>query len=132
MLKVLYLANNLLKGGIPSELGSKLDSLILFNNDLSGNIPSELGKLTRLDFVNINDIRRRTGEFTEEMRSTIDSLQATNCNFAGDLSKMFPLMSKSRFLLLQSISFRGSIPEGSVFQLLISGYSFTNLHPTDR
>jgi hypothetical protein len=132
MLKVLYLANNRLKGGIPSELGSKLDSLFLFNNDLSGTIPSELAKLTRLELVHINDNRRLAGEFPKEMWSTIYSLEATNCNFTGDLSEMFPLMNKSSFLLLQNNSFSGTIPEGSlplIEQLLISGNNFTGAIP---
>ena len=46
----LYLHNNSLDGGIPTELGdlSNLTDLALSSNNLSGSIPTELGDLSSL------------------------------------------------------------------------------------
>ena len=52
----LYLGNNNLTGGIPTEIGNlvMLIHLGLGGNELTGNIPPELGQLTTLTWINLS------------------------------------------------------------------------------
>ena len=70
-LRVLYLFNSSLQGGIPLQIShlSKLTSLFLFFNNLTGELPLELGNLTNLLELNLSN-----NMFTGTIPSTIGHL----------------------------------------------------------
>ena len=111
----LALAENLLSGELPAELGSlaKLESLYLWSNRLMGEIPSELGGLANLRGLAIQD-NQLSGEIPAELGnlSNLRSLHLWGNELSGQIPSELGGIPNLESLWLVGNPFTGCVPEG--------------------
>ncbi|KAL7144056.1 hypothetical protein ABFS83_08G233000 [Erythranthe nasuta] len=90
----LDLSNNILSGGLPSDIGNwgRLKLLNLARNNLSGILPSELSKLTVLEFLDLSH-NNFNGPIPDKLPSSLKFLALAYNNLSGKIPenlKSFP------------------------------------------
>ncbi|KAJ4794831.1 Leucine-rich receptor-like protein kinase family protein [Rhynchospora pubera] len=112
------LANNLLEGTIPWEVGSlkNLPYLDLSNNNLQGEIPLSLGDCQVLQQLKLGG-NHFEGSIPESLRNLrgIEYLDLSLNNLSGKIPEYFDSFRSLKYLNLSFNALEGNVPEGGIF-----------------
>ncbi len=109
----LVLAENRLKGEIPSEIGalSEMTLFVLWNNELTGTIPPEIGGLSSLRemYIGVNQL---SGELPREIGqlSKLEVLSMSENSLTGSIPSEIGQLTNLRQLLLDFNDIAGNLP----------------------
>ncbi|XP_048633769.1 probable LRR receptor-like serine/threonine-protein kinase At3g47570 [Brassica napus] len=138
-LRFLDLANNLISGNIPHQIGNlvSLQELTLEGNLLTGLLTASIGKLLRLQVLNLSS-NSISGEIPSSIGNLtrLERLYLANNRFEGTITPSLSNCTSLLHLLIGSNKLSGTIPQDimqiqSLVKLDVSGNSLTGSLPED-
>ncbi|RIA04964.1 hypothetical protein BRARA_K00753 [Brassica rapa] len=138
-LRFLDLANNLISGSIPHQIGNlvSLQEITLGGNLLTGLLTASIGKLLRLQVLNLSS-NSISGEIPSSIGNLtrLERLYLANNRFEGTITPSLSNCTSLLHLLIGSNKLSGTIPQDimqiqSLVKLDVSGNSLTGSLPED-
>ena len=107
--------NGIMGGTIPTELGSlhqSLTSLSLAGSGLSGSIPAELYSLSKLEYLNLGDTPKLSGQIPSELGllNFLTGLRFSASGVSGTLPSEIALLTDLEWLSLWNTKVTGTMP----------------------
>nr|GEV29651.1 protein STRUBBELIG-receptor family 3 isoform X1 [Tanacetum cinerariifolium] len=109
-LQSLDLSNNLIGGGLPSELPVTITTIFLADNNFTGNIPESLSSLTQLTALSLND-NNLSGEIPDSFAGLtgLANLDISSNGLSGELPPSLGSLSSLATFHLQNNQLSGTL-----------------------